>query len=183
LPNGSPRPPVAQVERIPELLALIESSSWLVAVLGSVYQAGLPNAWICAGVIRDLVWDTKFGNGFDPSRISDVDVAFFDPVDLRTERDRAAELRLLALRPDVRWDAKNQAAVHTSYPNRFGIAVEPFRSMAEAAASWPETATAVAIRRSNRTSLEVIAPYGLDDLLDGVWRLQACLSGGRRRLC
>jgi hypothetical protein len=70
----------------------------------------------------------------------------------------------------VRWDAKNQAAVHTWYPRRFGLAVEPLASAADGVATWPETATAVALRLHHDGALEVTAPWGLYDLLRGVCR-------------
>jgi hypothetical protein len=60
--------------------------------------------------------------------------------------------------------------VHTWYPARFGVEVEPLTSTLDGIATWPETATAVAVRLGPAGTLEVAAPYGLDDLLDGVWR-------------
>ncbi|WP_233579482.1 nucleotidyltransferase family protein [Verrucosispora sp. FIM060022] len=69
------------------------------------------------------------------------------------------------------WEAKNQAAVHTWYPAKFGTGpVPPLRSIAEAVATWPEYATAVAIRLDPHDHIAVCAPHGLDDLLDGIWR-------------
>ncbi len=132
-------------------------------MLAVVDQECLPDAWVGAGVVRDLVWDTKFGAGFDASRVSDVDVIFFDSTDLSRERDEAARARLQDMRPDVRWDVKNQAAVHLWYPKRFGMVVPALSSIEEAVGTWPETATAVAIRRSRGAGLEIIAPLGLDD--------------------
>jgi hypothetical protein len=37
-------------------------------------------------------------------------------------------------------------------------------------ATWPQAAAAVAVRRDPRYAIEISAPFGLDDLLDGVWR-------------
>jgi uncharacterized protein len=138
-------------------------------VLDAVEASGVPDAWVGAGVIRDVVWDAKFGAGFDPALVKDVDVVFFDAGDLSRELDAAAEERLRALRPDATWDAKNQAAVHTWFARRFGTEVEPFFSVADGVASWPDTATAIAVRKRGE-AIELIAPLGLDDLLDGVWR-------------
>ena len=154
-------------------------------MLTSVRRAGLPDSWVGAGVIRDLVWDTKFRGRFDPALVKDVDVVYFDPKDLSPGRDQAAELRLLEIDPRVAWDAKNQAAVHTWYPERFGLSIEPYLSVEEAVGSWPEVATCVAIRRSAIGELDLIAPYGLDDLLDGIWRfnpLRVTVEEARRRL-
>jgi hypothetical protein len=152
-----------------ELRALVSESVWLMEILALVERSGLPEAWVGAGVIRDLVWDARFGRGFDVTAVKDVDVAFFDPADLDAQPGRAAEEWLRQQAPSFSWDAKNQAAVHLWYPARFDVEVEPLHSMADAVATWPETATAVAVRRVCRR-LEVLAPCGLEDLLGGVWR-------------
>jgi uncharacterized protein len=138
-------------------------------VLAAARDCDPPDWWVGGGVLRDLVWDGLHG-GFDPARVKDVDLAFFDPDDLRHERELAAERALAARLPGVAWDAKNQAAVHTWYERRFGVAVEPLASAADGVATWPETATAVAVRLRPDGGLEVTAPCGLADLLGGVWR-------------
>lgn len=147
----------------------MRSSPWLMDVLRAVRDCGPPDWWVGGGVLRDLVWDRLHG-GFDPARVKDVDVAFYDPSDLRPERDEAVERALAARLPEVKWDAKNQAAVHTWYERRFGVAVEPLASAADGVATWPETATAVAVRLARDGRLSVTAAHGLDDLLGGVCR-------------
>ncbi|WP_405102988.1 nucleotidyltransferase family protein [Micromonospora sp. NBC_01412] len=73
--------------------------------------------------------------------------------------------------PDPPWEAKNQAAVHTWYPANFGGGpVATLRTIADAVVTWPEYATAVAVRLDAHDQMGVCAPHGLDDLLDGVWR-------------
>lgn len=153
------------------LTGMIRSSPWLMRALGAVRNAALPDAWVGAGVLRDLVWGQRYGSGFRPDRVRDVDVAFFDPHELsRAGDDRATELLTQRL-PEVPWEAKNQAAVHTWYPDRFGgDPVEPLTSIQDAVGTWPETATAVAVRLNGHDAIEVCAPLGLEDLLGGVWR-------------
>ncbi len=169
-----------------ELPALVRASPWLMAALAAVRSSGLPDAWIGAGVLRDLVWDERYGNGFDPTRVRDVDVAFFDPTDLTRDGDRWATERLSNLLPEVPWEATNQAAVHTWYPAHFGGSpVRPLGSIAEAIATWPETATSVAVRLDTADALEVCAPHGLTDLLGGVWRrnpTRVSVARSRQRL-
>jgi hypothetical protein len=169
-----------------ELCGLVQESSWLIRALGIVRGSGLPDAWIGAGTLRDLVWGRRYGNGFDPSSVRDVDVVFFDPVDLSRENDDQATGRLVAAWPEPPWEAKNQAAVHTWYPAKFGgDPVPPLRTIAEAVATWPEYATAVAVRLDAHDQVAVCAPYGLDDLLDGVWRRNPTRAGpeiSRQRL-
>ena len=57
------------------------------------------------------------------------------------------------------WSVKNQARMHT----RNGDA--PYASATEAMRCWPETATAIAVRRNGEEGCEIAAPFGLDDLL------------------
>jgi hypothetical protein len=153
------------------LCGMIRSSSWLMRVLATVREVDLPEAWVGAGTIRDLVWGQLYGPGFEPGNVRDVDVAFFDPDDLRPAVDEQATRRLRQAWPQVPWEASNQAAVHLWYAREFGgDAVSPLLTIADAVATWPETATAVAVRLHRSDDLEVCAPLGLADLLDGVWR-------------
>jgi uncharacterized protein len=80
----------------------------------------------------------------------DVDLAFFDPDRLDPGRDAEVELALAARLPGIRWDARNQAA--------------------DGVATWPETATAVAVRLLGDDRLQVVAPCGLDDLFGLICR-------------
>ena len=150
---------------------MIRSSVWMLQVLATVREAELPDAWVGAGVIRDLVWGQLYGSGFNPSDVRDVDVAFFDAGDLRRAGDERATALLRTAKPDVPWEACNQAAVHTWYDNTFGgDPVPPLLTIADAIATWPETATAVAVRLDLADHIDVCAPLGLSDLLAGVWR-------------
>jgi hypothetical protein len=186
-----------------ELARRVLAEPWLASALDAVAASGLPDAWIGAGVIRDVVWG-QLHDGFDPALVRDVDVVFFDPGDLSPARDEAAQRRLgeLAGRP---WEASNQAAVHTWFHDYFGgPPVPPFASVHEAVATWPETATCVAVRRAPGDlapgdlapgdlapgdlapgGLEVCAPHGLADLLGRTWRrnpVRVSLATSRERL-
>jgi len=136
--------------------------------LRAVAESGLPDAWIGAGAIRDVIWGQRYGR-FIPAAVKDIDVAYFDPGHLGPECDLAAQ-ELLGRLADMPWEATNQAAVHTWYHAYFGgPPVRAFSGVHDAVATWPETATCVAVRLA-ACGLEVCAPYGLADLLDGVWR-------------
>jgi hypothetical protein len=71
---------------------------------------------------------------------------------------------------DLPWDVKNQAAVHLWYRKVFGSNVAPFGSAVEAISTFPEIATCAGVRLLNDDDMLVIAPHGLDDLLDGICR-------------
>lgn len=173
LPSSVPdlhrhREPHPDADRADELISRIRKEPWLVEAMEAVAASGLPDAWIGAGAVRDVVWGQLHG-GFDPATVKDVDVAFYDPADLTRERDEAADRRLAGLL-DRRWEATNQAAVHRWFAEYFGGRdVPPLRSVHEAIGTWPETATCVAVR-ATPAGVDVCAPHGLADLLDGVWR-------------
>lgn len=143
----------------------------MMRVLATVRASGLPDAWVGAGAVRDLVWGERYGAGFDPAAVRDVDVAYFDPDDLSRDRDDRATADLRRIWPGLPWEARNQAAVHTWYSTKSGgDEVAPLESIMDAIATWPEPATAVAVRLDPGGGIEICAPLGLDDLLAGVWR-------------
>lgn len=146
------------------LLAILSSNPWFMQVLRTARACDLPDWYVGAGVIRTLVWDAL--HGFQqPTAPSDVDLAFFDPCDLSRARDRAAQRILMNLMPEAPWEATNQAAVHLWYADLFGQEVSALSSTTEAIATWPETATCVAVKLLPDDHLQVVAPFGLDDLM------------------
>ncbi len=150
--------------RMEQFVAIIESDLWLMDLLRLVGGIDDQRCFIGAGAIRDVVWDIMSGIEVHDG-VKDIDVVYFDR--RRTEGGLEAELEqgLAQQRADVQWDVKNQAGVHLWFKEVFGYDVAPFANLEEAVATWPEYASAVAVRLKNNT-LDVIAPYGLDDLLE-----------------
>ena len=164
--------------RLERLTEIIRSSSWFMEVLRAARDANPPDWLVGGGALRNLVWDRLHGQT-RPTPPRDVDLAFFDPVRLDPQRDAEVE-RVLATRlPGVPWEAKNQAAVHRWYPRVFGFEVEPLASTEDGIATWPETATAVAVRLEPDDRLRVVAPCGLGDLLGLVCRRNHAASRSR----
>jgi hypothetical protein len=148
---------------------IVRSTPWLIDVLEAAREVDAPDWLIGAGAIRTAVWDSL--HGFDePTELADVDLAFFDPDDLTRGRDAAVEAALTERRPDIPWDAKNQAAVHLWYLQKFGYEVSPLASTADCVATWPETAVCVGVRLEPDGAMTIAAPHGLDDLLGMVHR-------------
>jgi hypothetical protein len=100
------------------LAGRLQTEPWFAGALDAAAASGLPDAWIGAGVIRDIAWGQLAG-GFTPAGVRDIDVAFFDPADLSPARDESAVQVLQAL-VELPWEATNQAAVHTWYHHYFG---------------------------------------------------------------
>jgi hypothetical protein len=151
------------------LREMVWSCSWMRTALEAARDVAAPDWLIGAGAIRRLIWDRLHGVGAPPLP-DDVDLVFFDQASLGRERESKVRNALVARAPHIPWDVKNQAAVHLWYPSLFGIEVEPLRSAEDAVATWPETATAVALRLMTGSELRVVAPLGLDDLFGMIWR-------------
>jgi hypothetical protein len=145
-----------------ELEAIVRSSpdfmSWLRAA-----RECCPGDWaIGAGAVRNLVWDHLTSRHNPPA---DVDVVFFHGAE-----EKAIEDCLRARLPHVPWQVKDQALVHTWYERVFGYPVEPVVSLEDAVGTWPEYCTCVAVRLRPDCGLDVLAPFGLDDLFGLVLR-------------
>jgi hypothetical protein len=151
------------------LVAIARESKWFWSTLVTVRTLNLSSWCIGAGAVRNLVWDLLHDLR-DPSALSDVDVAHFDASDLSAARDAKIQQCLTNAHPLVSWEVTNQAAVHTWFEATFGHPVSPLTSLNDAVASWPEFATSVGLTLRADDSIEVIAPYGLDDLFGMVVR-------------
>ena len=152
-----------------ELEGILRADPWFMAILAAVRDCDPPDWLVGAGVIRTLVWDHLHGYTAR-TPVADVDVVFFDPADLRPERDATVQAQLQARLPGVPWEATNQAAVHLWYESYFGFPVPPLTSSADAVGTWPETATSVAVRLLADDTLQIVAPCGLADLFGLVLR-------------
>ncbi|MEH3041599.1 MAG: nucleotidyltransferase family protein [Sphingomonas paucimobilis] len=144
-------------------------------LLGLVRDLDLRDGWIGAGFVRNAVWDQLHGRTASPPT-GDVDVLWHDPRRPDATEDRRLEAMLRAVGPDVAWSVKNQARMHL----RNGDA--PYASVADAMRCWPETATAVAVRRIGETGCEVTAPFGLDDLMRSILRPTPRFVGDKRSI-
>jgi len=145
------------VERLAALRALIASDRRRMDVLRAVRDLGLPDCWVAAGFVRNCVWDHVHGLAASPLS-EDIDVIWFDAVDCDVARDAALEAALRGRDGTLEWSVKNQARMHA----RNGDA--PYASATDAMRYWPETATAVGVRLGRDDTIEVAAPFGLDDL-------------------
>lgn len=151
------------------LATIARESEWFWSALVAVRSLNLPSWCIGAGAVRNLVWDSL--HDFQTaSPLSDIDVAHFDASDLSGKCDANIQRRLNGIRPNTPWEVTNQAAVHTWFEATFGRPVSPLASLEDAVASWPEFATSVGLTLREDDSIDVIAPYGLDDLFAMVVR-------------
>jgi hypothetical protein len=151
------------------LIELVHSSSILMRALRAARAVDPPDWYIGGGIIREWVWDRLHGFARRaPAR--DVDLVFFDPISLSSDRERRIQDAVTVQAPDICWDVTNQAGAHLWYPEVFGVELDPLRCSADAVGTWAETATAIAIRLLANNRIEVVAPCGLDDLFGLICR-------------
>nr|WP_267900954.1 nucleotidyltransferase family protein [Cohnella endophytica] len=137
--------------------------------LEAVQCLGLPNWCIAAGYVRNRVWDELHGYA-ENTRLNDVDVLYFDPLELDERKDKLLEEILRRQIGGYHWSVKNQARMH----RRNGHL--PYESIEAAMLRWPETATAVGIALESGRRLRIISPHGLEDLFGLVIRRSPLFS-------
>lgn len=154
------------VERENELLEIIKGDKRLMRILQVAQSVNLPNWYIGAGVIRNTVWDTLHEVP-QPSPIRDIDFIYYsaEPIDEVPIRKKLQEVF-----PNVEWDIKNSATVHEWYKAKRNIDRPALFSSEEDIDAWPETASCIGIRITKDNSFLIYAPYGINDLLDMVFR-------------
>lgn len=117
-----------------------------------------PGLHLGGGTIRSAVWDYLHGY-HSQTPVDDVDVVYFDKATATKEHDERFDQKLDALVGNLRWSTKNQARMHRANKER------AYKTLNEAVARWPETATAFAVRLTDNGRLEFVTPHGLNDLL------------------
>lgn len=132
-------------------------------ILTIIAQLGLKDTWLCAGAIRNLIWQALSDQpAFD--RTTDVDVIFYDP-EISYEMTQVIEAELKSTYPHFAWEVKNQAHMHWHNPGTL-----PYTSACDAMSKFPETCTAIGARLISDSELELFHPYGLADIVNFVVR-------------
>lgn len=155
-------------------------------ILEVVAAADLGDWWIGAGFLRNTVWEARFGTG-KAVPLNDIDVAYWKPLSsygvpeaqlvgsiqkdesnpVSEEEERLAH-EFQEQIPSVTFEVKNQARMHLWSARAHER--KPYDSAADGIADWVETATAVGIRIASDGSLKLCAPWGIQDLVEGIVR-------------
>ena len=142
---------------VSELTALVRSDPWIMDLLRAVRALHLQKWCIAAGVIRNKVWDHLHGYG-DRTLPADIDVLFYDRDRTDDAYEADIESRLATIVPGVRWEAVNQAAIH-SYTRD-----APYESIEQAMSRWADPVTAVGAHLTDEEQITILAAFGLHDL-------------------
>ncbi|MCS0351050.1 nucleotidyltransferase family protein [Vibrio ordalii] len=142
------------------ILDLIRKDLIRLEALECVYQLELPQCYIAAGFVRNLVWDSLHHN-VKLTPLNDIDVIFFDADRLDSDYEKSLELKLSEQMPQLHWQVKNQAKMHLQNGDN------PYQSTLDAMSYWPEKETAVAVRKVEHDRYECISAFGFESLFQG----------------
>ena len=141
-----------------DLLQAIQLNTDLMRILTIICNLGLKDSWLAAGSVRNFIWNLLSDKSpFDHE--TDVDVIFFDP-DISYEETVSLEKKLREDFPQYQWELKNQVYMHQHSPHTV-----PYTSSRDAMSKYPERCTAIGLRLNEDSTLELFAPYGLEDIL------------------
>ncbi|MET2845887.1 nucleotidyltransferase family protein [Vibrio owensii] len=146
-------------------------------VMKCVRSLALPDCYIAAGFVRNLVWD-HLHHKPQPSSLNDLDIVYFDPNETDDKAAFIYEDQLAAMMPEFNWQVRNQANMHL----RNGDI--PYQSTLDAMSYWPEKETAVAARLNEKNQIECISAFGFESLFSGylTWNPERPLVLFRQRL-
>lgn len=136
-------------------------------VLRAVASLELPDCYVAAGFVRNMVWDHL--HGFEATPLNDIDVVFFDPTNTYEGYTVRVEEKLSSFEPSVRWEVRNQAVMHRRNND------QPYDNTTDAMSYWPEKETAVGVNLESSGIIRVAAPFGLESLFAG------CISHNPKR--
>lgn len=141
------------------------------AILTRLPMLGIPDAWLVAGSIYQSYWNALVGNS-PTAGVKDYDVFYCDPRDLSYEAEDAVLHRAAMVFSDLDAlvDIKNQARVHLWYKDRFGDDWPAVTSSRESIGRFPIRCTCVGLQTKPDGTLELHAPYGLEELTRGILR-------------
>jgi uncharacterized protein len=152
-------------QQLAALKAIVAAEPMLMDVLRRLRLLALPDSWLVSGAIYNTVWNVLTGRP-PLTGIKDVDIFYWDDADLSYEAEdaviRRGDTAFAGLPLPVQ--IRNQARVHLWYEAHFGQPYPPLRSSREAVDRFASVTHAVAVRLDAADSLDVYAPYGLDDL-------------------
>ena len=153
-----------------EILDLIKNDPWMMDILKTADMLNFPDWVIGAGFIRNKVWD--YLHEFSHSKVdtADVDLVYYDQNGNDQETDEVLSKKLRE-ETGIEWEIVNEAYAHkwNSLP--------PYTSTKDALSQWPETATGIGVK-IDRGELKLVAPYGIEDLVNLIVRPSPRFLGG-----
>ncbi|WP_255247515.1 nucleotidyltransferase family protein [Paucisalibacillus globulus] len=157
------------------IVDLLSSDKETMSALRIVQSLDLPDWWICAGFVRSKIWDKQHGFSHT-TLVDDVDVVYFDQHNTDESIEKELEQRLRSTLPTIPWSVKNEARMH--HVN----GLEPYIDTIDAISKFPETVTAIGIKLDTNDSLRLVAPHGVDDILNMAVRPTPYFTDSNQRM-
>lgn len=146
-----------------KLTDLIKLDPSMMTILRAAKSLSLPDWCIAGGFVRAKVWDHLHGY-LDRTKPSDIDLLYFDRLNVDPKYESQIEKKLRLLLPHVKWEPVNQARMHIYNQD------PPYSSTTDSLSHWAETSNCVGVYLDHFESVQVISPLGLNDLFDLVVR-------------
>lgn len=148
-----------------KLEAILRADGAVWPAIEGARDLDLPDWMIVSGAIYNSVWNALTGRAAG-NGINDVDLFYFDDTDLSWEAEdaviRRGETHFAGLNLPV--EIRNQARVHVWYPKRFGRSCPVYSSSAHSLGFFASKTHAVGVRLKPDDTLDIVAPFGLDDI-------------------
>lgn len=146
--------------------AIVRASPHLMRVLEIARDLDLPDWRVVSGAVYQTVWNALTGREPDYG-IRDYDLFYFDGSDLSYEAEDVVIKRAAAAYPpdlSALVEVRNQARVHLWFEAHFGEPYAPLSCSDEAISRFVSSSCAVGVRLEHDGRLDVVSPFGLDDL-------------------
>lgn len=145
---------------VAKIAALIQLDGDRYEALRCVASLNLPDGYIAAGFVRNMVWDWLHDD-HSMTPLNDVDVIYFDRENTSDRQQRDYECQLSEMMPNLHWQVRNQATMHIRNGD------SPYKNTRDAMGYWPEKETAVAVRIAVDGQLICMSAFGLETLFQG----------------
>tara|TARA_R110000868_G_scaffold102524_6_gene282373 strand:+ start:3749 stop:4354 length:606 start_codon:yes stop_codon:yes gene_type:complete len=147
------------------LVEAVAANSLAMTVLERAQAMGLPDHGLMAGAVYQAVWNALTGR--DPAfGVNDYDLGYYDASDLGEAAEdvviKAGEVVFGDL--DAIVEIRNQARVHLWFGAKHGVTRAPLTSTTDAVAHFASHTHAVAVRLDADGEMELLAPFGLEQL-------------------
>ncbi|MER8636324.1 nucleotidyltransferase family protein [Mesorhizobium sp. M1365] len=146
-------------------LDIVSADPLIAETLSRVRVLGLPDWLVVSGALYNSVWNHLTGkpSGYG---IRDVDLFYFDESDLSYEAEDSVIARAAPVFADLPLpvEIRNQARVHLWYPSKFGRSCPCYSSSSDSVRFFASKTHAVGVRFDTDGRLDLVAPFGLDDI-------------------
>ncbi|WP_232305496.1 nucleotidyltransferase family protein [Gilvimarinus polysaccharolyticus] len=127
-------------------------------VLSITRSLNLPDCYVAAGFLRNLVWDSMH---LCETELNDIDIVFFDKSDLDNFSSNNLTEQLNKEYPGINWEVKNQAFMHIKNGDL------PYKNTLDAMSYWPEKETAIGASLNEDDTISIVSVFGLESLFSG----------------